>query len=155
MFFTKSPKSYLETPREFIEERKSATVRLWAPGMRDQRPPATTCTLPKGPEMHEEHSGLLAGWFPGKEICQARFWKGSIPGLSCRWAILGLDCWDTHGPQPQHPSALLVRPYASRNKELITPQSCIQSTLPPSLTCKWRTMLSKPRGRSTHFCGTC
>ena len=33
--------------------------------------------------------------------------------------------------------------------------SCIQSTLPTSLTCKWRTMLSKPRGRSTHFCGTC
>ena len=83
----------------------------------------TTCTLPKEPEMHEEHSGLLAGWFPGKECFQARFWKASIPGLSCRWAILGLVRWDTHGPQPQHPSALPVRPYTSRNIELITPHA--------------------------------
>ena len=102
-------KSYLKTPGEFIQERKGAAVRHWTPGMRDQRPPTTTCTLPKEPEMHEEHSGWLAGWFPGKRSfvkVLERLW----PGQSCRSAILDLVCWDRHEQQPPHPSTLPEQP---------------------------------------------
>jgi len=58
------------------------------------------------------------------------WWAGWFPGLSCISAIWDLVCSDTREPPP---------PYPSRQ---------------PKQPCIWRTMLRRPLGLSTHFCGT-